>query len=529
MPHSPICLFSACLCLLGCSPSEPSSGFNPVETPFEPDVEWAISANPHNVFSALAEVTVDQDVTVSVEYDADNERTQRTPDHGVSEGEITEVLVLGLKAETTYDLWVVVAPDDGRTWTSKREEYTTGPLPYAWDECVVTTEDPVDFDPNGVICTGTGEHTDPFHFFCVERSGDPVWAMAQTDFDAMMALHPLVEGGFAASGCYDNIKFFDEYGEMTGSFTGDTLGERDTRFEHHEIDHHEVIEIRQGRWAGAVAFATGTTVYITDEDHPEPVDHTAAGIVVYDRDSDTVLWDWNAHGEIGDGVPIDPLLSYSRHGLLNEQGDWNHPNALVHEVGDDGNEYFWLSLRTQDWVIKIDVDTDGIVWRLGYEGDFELVDDLDDPSPLDPRLWAYHQHSHQILDVGPDGRKSILIYDNGSVRPNEDGQPDDAPRYSRVVEFEIDEETMRATPVFAHGNPEGEGDHYWWTGYYGGASMLPDKEAVVYNHGEQSILVDVEYPSGDERWRYECPNGDFYRVDYFPSIYDMGWRYPQDR
>ena len=33
---------------------------------------------------------------------------------------------------------------------------------------------------------------------------------------------------------------------------------------------------------------------------------------LFDPDTEEVLWDWSAHGELGDGQPISPRLSYQR-------------------------------------------------------------------------------------------------------------------------------------------------------------------------------------------------------------------------
>lgn len=519
----------AFLCLLGCESTNPS-GFNDVVTPFEPDVEWFIEANPYSTFSALVEVTPDEDLTTWIEYTVQGEEfVQRTPEYSLDRGDTGYILVLGLLAEREYALWVAAAHSDGRTWASGREHINTEPAPPDWrrDECTVTMGNFEDFDPHGVICTGTGENTNPHYFYCVNRDGEPVWEIAKDDRSHMMTYKALEDGGYAAIGCWDHVVLFDRRGRMEELLEGSFLEDHETRFSHDFIDHHEVIEITEGRWAGSIAFLTRSFDKIVDGDHPEEANHGGAGIVIYSPDRDEVLWDWSCHGETGDNIPIDPLLDYSWHGLLPEGHngeDWHHANTLVHEMdGDD--EYFWISLRNQEQVVKVDADTDRVLWRLGYGGDFDLVENFEDPVPADPLLWFYHQHTPKIMKVGSDGRKDILIYDNGSARVDADGQHHTGSRYSRVVEFKIDESTLQAVPVFAHGNPEGEGEDFWWTGIYGGASMLPDKEALVFTQGNYPILVDIEYPSGRERWRYECPYGNFYRADYFPTIYDMTWTY----
>ena len=60
------------------------------------------------------------------------------------------------------------------------------------------------------------------------------------------------------------------------------------------------------------------------------------------------------HGERGDGASVDESkLPYSRTGLAPWYGDdWLHANAVIHSVDAEGNDFFWMSLRHQDWVIR---------------------------------------------------------------------------------------------------------------------------------------------------------------------------------
>jgi hypothetical protein len=511
-------------CVLGCTTTDPD--FIPTEVPFDPGATWELVENPYNQFSAVALVTVETECDVRIEYsstlDVALEDSGFTPDFPLDNDVPEEIVVLGLKAGRAYDLQIVATAPDGRTWESGfTGTHTTLEMPSTWEGCEATSQD--GFDLEGVICTGTGENTHPFYFFCVDRTGEVVWAISRPDQNHMMYLEPLDDGTFAAVGCYDYIAYFDEWGDLTGELPGSDLQPADLRFDHSFIDHHEVIEITEGQWRGAVALLTRAYDVFEGEDKG------GAGIVVLYPDSGTVMWDWTCHGERGDGVPIDPKLDYSRETLLDDGmgGDFHHANTLVHEVEEDGREYFWVSLRNQDWIIKVDVATDEVVWRLGYEGDFDLVEDLDGGSPASSEEWFFHQHRPVILNVGTDGRKDVLIYDNGTVRVTDGGLASTLNPYSRVITLKIDEDSMRAAVIFDYGPGPGQEGH-WWTGIYGNASMLPEQEAVVFTQGNYPILVDVSYPEGEERWRYSCPSGSFYRVDYYPSLYEMDWVYPGD-
>ena len=111
--------------------------------------------------------------------------------------------------------------------------------------------------------------------------------------------------------------------------------------------------------------------------------------------------------------------------------DWTHANSIDYQTSD-GN--LLISLRNQDWVIKIDYQdgqgTGEVVWRLGADGDF--VVDATAPNP-----WFSHQH-----DAVYDGQH-LVIFDNGNTRCSEN--PVDC--NSRGQVWQIDETSHIATLV----------------------------------------------------------------------------------
>jgi len=319
---------------------------------------------------------------------------------------------------------------------------------------------------------------------------------------------------------------FDERGELTAEYTP-LWFEEHTRFLHVWIDMHDVIELRDGPWQGALAFLTGLGDTVQDEFL------LGYGVIVFDPRTEEVLWDWTSHGELGDNAPIDPKLDYERLSPLEEDGgDWLHANSLVHGLDPDGGQFFWMSLRHQDWIIKIDVDTDEVVWRLGAEGDFELVDDLDatQPQVLSPELWMYHQHSPEI-EYQAGNRTRFLVFDNGNVRQDADGEWDlDTALYSRVAGFEIDEAQMRATPTFTLGSSDPYDTGHFFTSGRGDADLLPDNDRLQYVVGwlDTPYIAEVAYPGGEALWWAAMPDGnELYRVNYFPSLYGTTWSYDE--
>src|SRR4029077_5135144 len=110
--------------------------------------------------------------------------------------------------------------------------------------------------------------------------------------------------------------------------------------------------------------------------------------------------------------------------------DWLHVNAVALSP-TDGN--LVLSIRHQDWVIKIDYRNgagDGhVVWRLGQGGDFTV-------NSTDPNPWFSHQHNAHYVDD-----HTLILFDNGNTR-----RATDPTANSRGQVWTLDETNMIATP-----------------------------------------------------------------------------------
>ena len=488
------------------------------------DLSVRVEANPDNPFSAVVLVTASRDCTAFAEYGEEGALTDQTPSQALLSGEEDEILVLGLRPERRYQIRVTATVGDSTT-SSGDFGFETAALPHNFPQYEVTTsEDPASFSDQEVICTNGIMGSVEFPLYsCIDRQGEPVWSLTHPEWVAQWQVEALSDGTWVAVGASASaLSFFDRKGKQTAEYS-DLWFDGRTRFEHTWLDVHEVQEITEGLWAGAVVFQTITPDLVPVGAAVE--ERLGGGIIVFDHHTEEVLWDWSSHGDLGDGEPIDPLLDYEREVLLDLWNTWQHPNALLHGIDDSGEQYFWMSLRQQDWIVKIDVATDNVEWRLGWEGDFTLVDDLDSASPqlLDPNLWMYHQHAPQWQSRSSD-RTRFLVFDNGNTRAAAANDPSWDEYYSRVVELEIDESTMLATIVFDYGDPDpGSAAHFYSEGV-GDADMQADGQSFFYvaGWGELCHIAEVSYPDAVELWRYTPSRDGAYRVSVFPSIYESG-------
>ena len=165
----------------------------------------------------------------------------------------------------------------------------------------------------------------------------------------------------------------------------------------------------------------------------------------------------------------------------------------------DGN--LLISVRTQDWLIKIDYARgcgDGhVIWRLGQGGDFSVISS--DPSP-----WFSHQHYPHYLDDS-----TLLLFDNGNTR-----NVSDPSAHSRGQVWRLDERAMTATLVvnLDAGNYSPE---------LGTADRMPNGNYVLDSGSQGGGLFgqSIEMlPDGTRVYVQEVANSD-YRSFRLSSLY----------
>ncbi len=155
------------------------------------------------------------------------------------------------------------------------------------------------------------------------------------------------------------------------------------------------------------------------------------------------VWAWNEFNH----------LDTSRQPYL--YPDWTHTNAVLYS-SSDGN--LIISMRHQNWLVKIDynngVGPGDIIWHLGYQGDFTLMnaDGTPDANNTD---WFFAQHGPSFVTTNTSGSFSLALFDNGDDRGYVDigtggtcGVPGQPNCYSTAPILQLDETALTATLTF---------------------------------------------------------------------------------
>ncbi|MEN0062472.1 MAG: aryl-sulfate sulfotransferase [Myxococcota bacterium] len=466
---------------LGCTPETnemPPEQIQPIEAD---GLNISIDRVP-NELALMASIESKQARTVSFTASAEG-IDLATPETALVASQSAEVPILGLFPAT----WTITAIVDGKPDAQ-------------WS---LTTERPADFvdsptetfgntfPPEETICASRERRVPAYA--CTDRRGEPNFYVP-LPFNAMF-VRPLSDGTFLAHpDGGEQLWRFDRLGRDLGSLTVDELVAQ-TNFRIGAIDEHEVVEILEGPWAGAWA----VLMYSYDES----VEKVGAGIVVYDPVKGELLWDWSAHGTPDDGESVDSdRLPYERWGVQEHGEDWLHANALVHGTDSQG-DFFWMSLRHQDWIIEIRAPSGEVTMQLGAGGDVDLLDgQVSD--------WFFHQHAHE-LKRRSDREFEVLVFDNGNERPGVD-----EPR-TRIVEYLVDREAKTATTLL-----DIETDFF--APAAGDADRMPTGDNLLVTRAVGDAFVAEFTRDGSRRWSQSIPReGEVYRAEFYPSLYQTAW------
>lgn len=259
--------------------------------------------------------------------------------------------------------------------------------------------------------------------------------------------------------------------------------------------HHEAYEKPNGNFLVSVDKEGAATI----EDY----------IIEIDRNSGNIITEWD----------LKQSLDQRRTALSANANDWIHVNAVAHDATDNT---IVISGRTQG-VIKLDYDNQ-VKWILsphigwGINGRGEdlhpfLLQPLDasgnaitDTAVINgwtttPDFeWSWYQHSNVQL---PNG--SWMLFDNGTARTPYAADGTDiwnaAPgKYSRAVEYKIDEANKTVQQVWTYGKDRGVATY---SSIISNVQFLPEKNHILFGpgfnvanaNGFGGKVVEIDYNS----------------------------------
>lgn len=436
-------------------------------------------------------LTAATDVPVTVSATVSSEQDEWTVD-GEPSATDHELLLTGLRANTRYDVALDATDADGQTVT-ETTSFTTSELP-------------ADLPPLTVDVSKPGEMADGFTLFnvfrwpagenapddeigwliAVDSAGEIVWYATldhRTD-----DLQLLDNGHLIYVGPDEQIVELDRAGDVVRRWVA--TGLRDDPPPQGAIEvpvdtfHHEVEVLPNGN---LLTLSTELREITNEQCVAYESDSlNVVGDVVVEFDAET----GEVVGRISTFDAFDPCRRTDHgfeagfwnrvYGGITTQ-DWTHANAVFY---DEGREEVVVSLRHQDWVVAYDFvpggddATGSVAWVLGApdaEGGYGGHSGFDPVG--DPFSWQYHQHAPMLTTTG-----TLLLYDNGNLRPGTNFDPDDASGdadlpHTRAVEYALDPEGGTVEQVWQWPSPAG------YAPFVGDADELANGNVLVTDGG----------------------------------------------
>ncbi len=383
---------------------------------------------------------------------------QNTAPLRIVPGESTNFIVAAMLPNTTYLMRHVL--DDGTV--SAPVAFTTGSLPANLKFPTFNVVQPpgagTDLTQGEIFHAGLNVATDPVNTVdtvATDLNGNVLWYYDPVANNAVGYATNLEPGGTvmmltgqaaAVSGGTETLRQVD--------LAGDTLRETNV-----QAVNAKLVAMHQPQILDfdheAKLLPNGDTVVLASTQKTvnykgKPTKFTGTMLIVLDQNFQPV-WAWNAFhwlntNRLGtdDPTPID----------------WLHANSVSWSP-EDGD--LVVSLRSQDWVIKIDYANGAgnghVVWKLGAGGNFTALANTPDP-------WFSHQHDVRFIND-----TTLLVFDDGNTR-----QASDPAAHSRGQEWVLNEQNMTATLVV-------NADMGNYSSFLGSSQILPNGNLAFTSGG----------------------------------------------
>jgi arylsulfate sulfotransferase len=437
-------------------------------------------------------------------------------------GSPLKIYVAGMKANTTYHMRAVVKYNDGTVAMDTDHTFKTGSLPpEILEETTVKTGAGATPQSGVELIDATLSDLPRYlEALVTDLKGNLIWGYDYPDREKNSIVQPiklLPNGNFGVVISYasqfilkpemrskiNTLREIDLAGNTVRELPLDELNRRikTAGYTFTLLDyHHDFAILPNGHW---IVLTNLVKPYTDLPGFPGTTQVIGDALIDLDPDWNPV-WVWNEFNH----------LDVNRHPM--EFPDWTHTNAVVYSP-DDGN--LLVSMRHQNWIVKVDYRNGegqgNILWRLGDEGDFQLV------NGADPEDWFYAQHNPSFQTDKTSGKFTMAIFDNGNDREqpkgcDDPGQP--ACLYTTIPVIEVDEKARTATLKSHEVIPQAQ------YSFYGGATTRLANGNLEYDLCAEprytGIVREVTSDSASKTvWEMTVTHSNLYRANRIPSLY----------
>jgi hypothetical protein len=424
--------------------------------------------NPACLLTCRVTWTTDQPASSWVHFgEIGGERRFRTG----SDAENTDhdVLVLGMHADADYEIQAVSSWSGGEV-RSELLSFTTGSIPFESAVFDLVVHEPDRMQPGWTLVNlVVGNPFPPTVVALLDDLGEMTWYHtfgAVEGFSGIQA--SMVDDGHILIGGNVPPGKRPRLVDLSGTILWEGPLQPDEPAQDGSL-HHVFEALPDGHYLGMM--------YDFDDGFLKDI--------VFEIDEElNTLWQWHVEDHIPEAA------EQSLHGNMAQL--------------DPTEDSAYFNSRNLSALYKLDRGTHELLWELGEGRDFEMLGDHPDP-------WFLRAHAPEFLEGG-----NLLLHDNGSSgrRP-----------YSRIMEYEVDQQALTIRPVWQY--PEDGGADIWFSSVWGDADRLANGNTLfatgsVFDDEDTGRVVEVT-PSGEVVWEIEmtAPDGDpagTYMVERVPPI-----------
>lgn len=403
-------------------------------------------------------------------------------------GLLHSVAVIGLYASYANTVDIRLINNSGDTLAKTTINIQTGALPANLPTSIVADVLPAGQVEKGMNLVSNFSAGDPQIPLLVDSYGDIRWLLDYTTHPYLNKLsydcgiRRLRNGNFYFGDVStDKIYEVDLLGRIINTWD---VGSKGYEFE------HDISEKPDGNFI--------ITVSKNGSAHPNGSATEEDYVVEMDRETGNIKTEWD----------LKVSLDENRTALADDANDWMHTNSVMYDSTDNT---IIVSGRQQG-VAKLTFDNK-VKWILAAHkgwGTNERGEDLNQflLTPLDAagnRItdtavlqgyanhpdfeWSWYQHSAIAL---PDG--DYMVFDNGTIR----NYNNDAPKYSRAVEYKIDPVNMTIQQKWQYGKERGLETY---SAIVSKVQYLPGTNHILFCPGYQVVntngqggkIVEVDY------------------------------------
>jgi len=389
-------------------------------------------------------LSLQTDTDASVTADLLEEDGTLTVVNYTQSGTDFELPLLGFKGNAVTQVTVHITDAQGTTTAAPIAVEPT--LPNEWPDIEAVVSQPDKMEPGyRLFSVRPALFVNDNEFLMVaDERGEIVWTLVPDE--VILDIKPFQNGNLLAVQEADDmvggpVVEYTLLGDETSRWKSNAHAREGVIVDGIEGFHHDVIALDNGDFMGL-----SKEPFFIENYHMSYVDRP---VVAPQTVSADIIVSFTPSGEVLDTWRLSELLDPQRIGydaidVTHSDGlyDWTHANAIMLDPAD-GN--LVVSVRNQDAIIKIDVDTHELIWILATPDNWnaEWMEFL--LTPRGDLEWSFHQHGH---DISEDNR--ILVFDNGLQRasPFVDDPLPVSSRYSRVVEYEIFPDTLEVAQTW---------------------------------------------------------------------------------